>query len=201
MIDHALLHPTLSKRNWKTGAIWRRLTRTATVCVKPCDVEQAAKNLKVQKLRLHGDRVPPGANLTEVKVLETQRACELGASEVDMVINTGRLMSEDSKFVEEDNRAFCETAHSCNAKLKEIFENDYMNKGGSGLNRKEMIQKLCQICEDAGADWVKTSTGFGFIKQVDGSMGTLGATQEDVSTMVNACTRGTQVKAAGGVMI
>ena len=62
-----------------------------------------------------------------------------------------------------------------------------------------MIQKLCQICEDAGADWVKTSTGFGYVKQVDGSMGTLGATLEDVSTMVNACTRGTQVKAAGGV--
>ena len=200
MIDHALLHPTLSTKELENGCNMAAAYGTATVCVKPCDVEQAAKNLKSAKTTVCTViGFPHGVNLTEVKVLETQRACEQGASEVDMVINTGRVMSGDWKFVEEDIRAVCETAHSYNSRLKVIFENDYLNKGGSGLSRKEMIQKLCQICEDAGADWVKTSTGFGFVKQVDGSTGTLGATQEDVSTMVNACTRGTQVKAAGGV--
>ena len=200
MIDHALLHPTLSNKELKNGCNMAAAYETATVCVKPCDVEQAAKNLKGAKTGVCSViGFPHGVNLTEVKVLETRRACEHGASEVDMVINTGWVMNGDWKFVEEDIRAVCEMAHSCNAKLKVIFENDFLNKGGSGMNRKELMQKLCQICENTRADWVKTSTGFGYVKQADGSMATLGATLEDVSTMVNACTRATQVKAAGGV--
>ena len=134
MIDHALLHPTLSNRELENGCNMAAAYKTATVCVKPSDVEQAAKNLKGAKTTVCTViGFPHGVNLTEVKVLETQRACELGASEVDMVINTGRVMSEDWKFVEEDIRAVSEIAHSCNAKLKVIFENDYLNKGGSGL--------------------------------------------------------------------
>ena len=67
------------------------------------------------------------------------------------------------------------------------------------MNRKELMQKLCQICEKTRADWVKTSTGFGYTRQADGNMATLGATEHDVMLMVEACKKGTQIKAAGGV--
>ena len=114
-----------------------------------------------------------------------------------MVINLGKVMSGDWNFIEQDIRA--ETTHSCNAKLKVIFENDYLREGRSGMEGDELKRKLCQICEDAKVDWVKTSTGFGYTLQENGSLASLGATKEDVILMVNSCTKGTQVKAAGGV--
>lgn len=200
MIDHALLHPTFRDKELDKGCITAGAYETATVCVKPCNVERAVQLLQASKTKVCTViGFPHGVNLTEVKVLETKRACEQGVSEVDMVINLGKALSGDWKFVGDDIRAVCKTAHSYNAKLKLIFENDYLHGGGAGLTRNELIQKLCKIAEDNGADWVKTSTGFGYTKQADGSVATVGATLDDVSTMVNACTQGTLVKAAGGV--
>ena len=200
MIDHALLHPTLSNKELKNGCNLAEAYETATVCVKPCDVEQAAKLLKdslTDVCTVIG--FPHGANLTETKTLETKRACEQGASEVDMVINLGRLLSGDWQYVANDIYAICQTAHKFGAKLKVIFENDFLANGGANLSGDDIKKKLCQISENAGADWVKTSTGFGYIRQADGHMATLGATEHDVMLMVEACKKGTQIKAAGGV--
>ncbi|MEK9773354.1 MAG: deoxyribose-phosphate aldolase [Opitutae bacterium] len=200
MIDHALLHPTLSETELINGCTMAAVYQTATVCVKPCDVKQAAlllSNSQTGVCTVIG--FPHGVNLTEIKVRETELACDDGAIEVDMVINTGRAISGDWGYIEADIRAICETAHSKKAKLKVIFENDFLLNGGAGLNCEELKKKLCQICENAGADWVKTSTGFGYAHQADGSFASLGATVQDVTLMVNACQNGTQVKAAGAV--
>jgi deoxyribose-phosphate aldolase len=115
------------------------------------------------------------------------------------VINLGRLLSGDWQYVEHDIHAVCQTAHEFGAKLKVIFENDFLANGCANLSGDDIKKKLCQICENAGADWVKTSTGFGYTRQADGNMATLGATEHDVMLMVEACKKGTQVKAAGGV--
>ncbi len=200
MIDHALLNPTLSEKELMSGCALAKAYQTATVCVKPCDVAQAKELLNSSGVGVCAViGFPHGANLAEIKVLETRRACEMGASEVDLVINFGRVMSGDWEFVEEEIRAVCKCAHSNHAKLKVILENDYLNEGGARLGGNELKRLLCQICEAAGADWVKTSTGFGYVRRKDGSLATQGATEEDVSLMVEACRQGTQVKAAGGV--
>ncbi len=200
MIDHALLNPTLSENELVKGCTLAETYQTATVCVKPCDVRRATKLLENSKTGICTViGFPHGANLTEIKVLETQKACQEGASEVDMVINLGRAMSGDWKFVEEEVRTVRQIAHSQNAKLKVIIENDYLNFGGAGLDGNAFKRLLCKISENAGADWVKTSTGFGYTKQPEGNMISRGATVEDVSLMVECCSTGMQVKAAGGV--
>ena len=96
-------------------------------------------------------------------------------------------------------RAVCDEAHRHGAKVKVIFENDYLAKGGAGLTSDAFKIKLCQICERAGADWVKTSTGYGFVKQPDGSYNYQGATEHDLALMRANCSDRVQVKAAGGV--
>ena len=116
-----------------------------------------------------------------------------------MVINIGKALSGDWDYVEQDVKAVCDEAHRHGAKVKVIFENDYLVKGGAGLDGDDFKRRLCQICERAGADWVKTSTGFGFVKQPDGSYNYQGATAHDLELMRAACSPKVQVKAAGGV--
>jgi deoxyribose-phosphate aldolase len=108
-------------------------------------------------------------------------------------------MGGDWDAVEADVRAVCEEAHRHGAKVKVIFENDYLTKGGAGLDSDGFKKKLCEICERAGADWVKTSTGYGFVKQADGSYNYQGATEHDLRLMRAGCSPKVQVKAAGGV--
>jgi deoxyribose-phosphate aldolase len=83
--------------------------------------------------------------------------------------------------------------------VKVIFENDYLAKGGAGLGGDDFKKKLCRLCERAGADWVKTSTGYGFVKQPDGSYNYKGATEHDLALMRASVSAKVQVKAAGGV--
>ena len=116
-----------------------------------------------------------------------------------MVINIGKALSGDWDYVERDIRAVCDEAHRHGAKVKVIFENDYLTKGGAGLGADDLKKKLCQISERAGADWVKTSTGYGFIKGADGKYSYQGATEHDLRLMRAACSPKVQVKAAGGV--
>ena len=200
MIDHALLHPTIAEKELVKGCNIAHLYSTATVCVKPCDVEQASQLLadsSTEVCTVIG--FPHGANTQEVKVRETQLACEQGASEVDLVINLGRAANGEWNYVENEVSAVCEVAHAAGAKLKVIFENDYWAQGGAGLSADRIKEKLCQICTHAGADWVKTSTGFGYVRQDDGHMAARGATEHDVALMVRSCMGKSQVKAAGGV--
>jgi deoxyribose-phosphate aldolase len=116
-----------------------------------------------------------------------------------MVINVGKALSGDWDYVERDIKAVCDEAHARGAKVKVIFENDYLSNGGAGLGSSDFKRKLCQISERAGADWVKTSTGFGFVKGADGKYSYQGATADDVKLMRAACSPKVQVKAAGGV--
>jgi deoxyribose-phosphate aldolase len=200
MIDHALLHPTLSEKELVEGCHIAQLYTTATVCVKPCDVERASQLLadsSTEVCTVIG--FPHGANTQEVKVRETQLACEQGAKEVDLVLNLGRAANGEWDYIEIEVSAVREVAHAAGSKLKVIFENDYWTQGVAGLNADGVKEKLCQICSQAGADWVKTSTGFGYVRQDDGNMVALGATEHDVALMVRACAGKAQVKAAGGV--
>jgi deoxyribose-phosphate aldolase len=116
-----------------------------------------------------------------------------------MVINIGKALSGDWDYVERDIKAVCGAAHQRGAKVKVVFENDYLTNGGAGLGSDDFKIKLCQIAERAGADWVKTSTGYGFVKGADGKYNYQGATEHDLKLMRAACSSKVQVKAAGGV--
>ena len=200
MLDHALLHPTLTDRELEEGCQLAARYGVATVCVKPCAVHQAAQllqNTGVGICSVIG--FPHGNSTTEVKRYETEMACKDGAVEIDMVVNLGKAMSGDWDYVERDIKAVCDEAHSRGAKVKVIFENDYLASGGAGLSSGDFKRKLCSVSETAGADWVKTSTGFGFVKGPDGKFICKGATAEDLVLMRAACSPRVQVKAAGGV--
>lgn len=200
MIDHSLLHPTMTDADLQAGCELAARYRVASVCIKPYAVAAAAEWLRGSGVKV-GAVVgfPHGNCSTESKRYETELACRDGADEIDMVINVGKALSGDWGWVEQDIRTVCEQAHSASAKVKVILENDYLTEGGAGLNSEEIKQRLCRICEQAGADWVKTSSGYGFVKQPDGSYGYRGATQEDLQLMRAACSERVQVKAAGGV--
>ncbi|HXJ61697.1 MAG TPA: deoxyribose-phosphate aldolase [Verrucomicrobiae bacterium] len=200
MIDHSLLHPTMTDQELEEGCRIAVRYGVASVCIKPYAVAKAAEWLRGSKVAVGAViGFPHGHSTTESKRYETQLACRDGAVEIDMVINIGKLLSGDWDFVERDVQAVCDEAHQRRAKVKVIFENDYLEKGGAGLSSDDLKRKLCQICERAGADWVKTSTGYGFVKGKDGQYNYRGATEHDLQLMREACSPKVQVKAAGGV--
>ena len=200
MIDHSLLHPTMTDRELEDGCRLAAQYQAASVCIKPYAVRQA-----VEWLRGTGVIVgcvigfPHGNSATEVKRYETETACRDGAREIDMVVNLGKALSGDWGYVEADIRAVCDEAHRHGARVKVIFENDYLAQGGAGMGADEFKIRLCEICERAGADWIKTSTGYGFVKQSDGSYNYRGATEHDLRLMRAHVSDRVQVKAAGGV--
>lgn len=200
MIDHSLLQPTLTDQEIDDGCKLAARYGVASVCVKPYAVKRAAELLKGTGV-LVGCVIgfPHGNSATESKRFETELACRDGAVEIDMVINVGKAMSGDWEYVARDIQAVCQEAHAHGAKVKVIFENDYLTQGGAGLSSADFKRNLCQICERAGADWVKTSTGYGFVKGPDGKFSCKGATAEDLKLMREACSPKVQVKAAGGV--
>ena len=182
VIDHSLLKPELTEEDVIAGCKLADKYHTATVCVKPCHVKLAAEVLKGSDVLVSTVvGFPHGSNLTEVKVLEAEKAMDDGALELDMVLNIGQLRSGKIDFVREDVTAVCDAAHARGVKVKVIFENAY-------LTDEEKIA-ACKLCDEAGADWVKTSTGF--------APG--GATLEDLRLMRANVRERVQVKAAGGV--
>ncbi|MBM3837270.1 MAG: deoxyribose-phosphate aldolase [Verrucomicrobia bacterium] len=200
MIDHSLLHPTMTDQELEDGCRLAGKYGVASVCIKPYAVKRA-----VELLRGSGVLVgcvigfPHGNSCTESKRYETELACRDGAAEIDMVINIGKALSGDWPYVEQDIKAVCDEAHKHGAKVKVIFENDYLTQGGAGLSGDDFKRRLCEISERAGADWVKTSSGYGFVKQSDGNYNYRGATEHDLKLMRAACSQRVQVKAAGGV--
>ena len=200
MIDHSLLHPTMTDRDLEEGCRLAAKYGVASVCIKPYAVRRAAELLQGSGV-LVGAVIgfPHGNACTESKRYETELACRDGAAEIDMVINVGKALSGDWEYVERDVKAVCDEAHGRGAKVKVIFENDYLAKGGAGLDGDGFKVRLCQLCERAGADWVKTSTGYGFVKQPDGSYTYKGATEHDLALMRANVSARVQVKAAGGV--
>jgi deoxyribose-phosphate aldolase len=200
MIDHSLLHPTMTDAELEAGCRLAAEYKVASVCIKPYFVARAVE-------LLHGSGVlvgavigfPHGNSCTESKRYETELACRDGAAEIDMVINIGKALSGDWGYVQRDIQAVCDEAHRHGAKVKVIFENDYLTMGGAGLGSDDFKRKLCELCERAGADWVKTSSGYGFVKQPDGSYSYKGATEHDLALMRASVSPRVQVKAAGGV--
>ncbi len=193
MIDHSLLHPALTDREIIAGCKLAKKYGVASVCVKPSGIELAVQLLKATDIKV-GTVVgfPHGSTLTEVKRYETELACKLGAVEIDMVINIGKALSKDWGYVSNDIRAVVETAHRYRAIVKVIIETDY-------LTDDVLKKKLCRICGEVKADFVKTSTGFGFVKGADGKYTYRGATEYDVTLMRKACSPGILIKAAGGI--
>jgi deoxyribose-phosphate aldolase len=200
MIDHSLLHPTMTDQELEAGCRLAAQYGVGSVCIKPYAVKRAVELLQDTGVRA-GCVIgfPHGNSCTESKRYETELACRDGAVEIDMVINIGKALSGDWDYVERDIRAVCGEAHRHGAKVKVIFENDFLANGGAGLSSDDLKRKLCQVSERAGADWVKTSTGYGFVKQKDGSYNYRGATELDLKLMRAACSPKVQVKAAGGV--
>lgn len=200
MIDHSLLHPTLTDQEMEEGCRLAARYGVASVCIKPYAVRLAARVLAGSGVAV-GCVIgfPHGNSATESKRYETELACREGAVEIDMVVNLGKALSGDWDYVEADIRAVCEEAHRHGARVKVIFENDYLARGGAGLDGDSFKRRLCEVCARAGADWVKTSSGYGFVKQPDGSYNYRGATEHDLALMRAASPERVQVKAAGGV--
>jgi deoxyribose-phosphate aldolase len=193
MIDHSLLHPTMTDRELEDGCKLAAKYGVASVCIKPYAVKRAAELLRGSGVNV-GCVIgfPHGNSCTESKRYETELACRDGAVEIDMVVNAGKALGGDWDYVERDVKAVCDEAHQHSAKVKVIFENDFMPDDAIKI-------KLCQVCERAGADWVKTSTGYGFVKQKDGNYNYKGATEHDLALMRANVSAKVQVKAAGGV--
>jgi len=184
MIDHSLLHPAMNDKDLKEGCLLARKYNVASVCIKPYAVKMAAEILKGSDVKV-GTVVgfPHGNSLIDIKVFETEKALSDGAEEIDLVINIGKVLSEDWKYIEYEVKSVVEITKKNNAVLKVIFENDF-------LPEEKYKIRLCEICSKYKVDFVKTSTGYGFTKCEDGRYSYKGATVEDP---------GVQVKAAGGV--
>lgn len=182
VIDHSLLRPELTEQEVIDGCKLAARYHTATVCVKPCHARLAAEVLKGTDVKVSTVvGFPHGSNLTAIKVAEAQAAMDDGAVELDMVLNIGELRSGKADLVRADIQAVCDAAHARGVKVKVIFENAYLTDGQKIL--------ACKLSEAAGADWVKTSTGFA----------ASGASLEDLRLMRANVSEKVQVKAAGGV--
>ncbi len=193
MIDHSLLHPTMTDNELEEGCQTAKKYRVASVCIKPYYTKRTAEILTgsgVAVCTVIG--FPHGSSTTESKRYETEIVCLDGAAEIDMVINIGKALSGDWNYVTADIRAVVEEAHKHGAIVKVIFENDFMPGDAIKI-------KLCQVCESVGAEYVKTSTGYGFVKGSDGKYSYKGATESDLKLMRANCSERVKIKAAGGV--
>ena len=181
-IDHSLLRPELTAAEVEAGCDLARRYDVASVCVKPLDVVLASERLAGSDVAV-GTVIgfPHGSHRTDTKVFEAERAIADGATELDLVIAIGRLIGGDDAYVQEDIAAIVDVAKRGGALTKVILENAYLTD--------EQKVRGCQLSEAAGADFVKTSTGFA----------PSGATHEDLKLMRRSVSPHIQVKAAGGV--
>ena len=181
-IDHSLLGPTLGRPELEEGCRLAARYGVASVCIKPYAVDLAARILKGSGVEV-GTTIgfPHGGHSTAVKVFESRQAMADGATELDMVINIGQAIAGEWDAVKADIDAVTKVAHDGGAIVKVIFENCYLGE--------DQKIRLCQICGEVGADYVKTSTGYG----------TGGATFEDLRLMRRVSPPHVKLKAAGGV--
>ncbi|RMF45430.1 MAG: deoxyribose-phosphate aldolase [Planctomycetota bacterium] len=182
MIDHSLLVPTMTEADLESGCKLAVAYDVASVCIMPYYLRRCTELLEGSTV-LPSTTIgfPHGAHRTDTKRFEAERAIEDGAQELDMVVNISQVLSEKWDYVERDIAAVIDLAHAAGRKVKVIFENCY-------LQDQHKI-RLCEICTNLRADWVKTSTGYG----------SGGATIEDLRLMLEHVGPGVQVKAAGGV--
>jgi deoxyribose-phosphate aldolase len=182
MIDHSLLNPTLTESDLVAGCRLALAYNVASVCIMPYYLARCAEIL-------HGSTVRPsttigfphGGHTTATKLAEAKQAIAGGCEELDMVVNISQVLSQQWDDVREDIRSVVDVAHAAGRKVKVIFENCYL--------KDDHKIRLCEICGELRADWVKTSTGYG----------TGGATHDDLKLMRRHSPQFVQVKAAGGV--
>ena len=192
MIDHSLLHPTMTDAEILKGCEIARKFDVATVCVKPYTVKMCLEALKGSDVKVCSViGFPHGNNTTQIKVAETELAIRDGAAEIDMVINIGKALGGDWDYVRADIEAVNQACVRNSAILKVIFETDYL--------QDDHIIKLCQICSELKVAFVKTSTGYGFVKQPSGDYNYQGATEHNLRLMRQYSAPDVQIKSAGGV--
>lgn len=182
MIDHSLLVPTLTVDDLERGCRLAVAYDVASVCIMPYYLGRASELLAGSSVAPSTTiGFPHGGHATAAKVAEAQQALRDGGVELDMVVNLSLVLSGRWVYVRDDIRAVVDVAHTAGARVKVIFENCYL--------QDEHKLRLCEICGEVGADWVKTSTGFG----------TGGATDADLALMRRCTPPHVQLKAAGGV--
>lgn len=182
MIDHSLLNPALTVDELEQGIRLALEYDVASVCIMPFYLKRCAELLAGTGVRASTTiGFPHGGHATAIKVAETARALDDGGEELDMVVNISKVRSGDWNYVRDDVGAVIALVHDRGQKVKVIFENAY-------LDDSQKI-RLCEICGELGADWVKTSTGY--------APG--GATLDDLRLMRRHSPPHVQVKAAGGV--
>jgi deoxyribose-phosphate aldolase len=182
MIDHALLSPALTARQLEQGIQVALQYDVASVCIMPFYLKRCAQLLAGSDVKTSATiGFPHGAHSTYVKVAEAMQALDHGCEELDFVVNISEVLSGNWNYVRSEIKAMVDVAHDRNQKVKVIFENYY-------LNETQKI-RLCEICGELKADWVKTSTGFG----------PGGATLEDLRLMRKHSPPYVQVKVAGGI--
>jgi deoxyribose-phosphate aldolase len=192
MIDHSLLHPTLSDEDVLNGCELAKTYDVATVCIKPYHIQMVSELLKGSNVEVCAViAFPHGNSTTKMKIKEAEEAVLLGGKEIDMVVNVGKVLSEDWDYVSEEIKKINEVVTKEGSTLKVIFENDF-------LQDKHIIQ-LCEICSEHQVAFVKTSSGYGFVKQVNGMYSYEGATDHHLRLMRKHSSPGVQIKAAGGV--
>lgn len=182
MIDHSILNPIFTQKDTVEGCELAKKYDVASVCVKPCFVNAAYQVLKGTDVKVSTViGFPHGSNLTEIKVYESKLALEQGCTELDMVMNIGAFLGGDYELVKKDIKAVCDIAHKEGAIVKVILENAYLNE--------QQIAQASKLSEEAGADFVKTSTGYA----------PTGATIKDLKIMRSSVSPKVSVKAAGGI--
>jgi len=181
-IDHAVLKPDNTIADLEKNAKMCIENGVFSMCVKPCDIKKAAELLKDSDVKVSCVlSFPHGADATPVKAFQAKQAIEDGTDEIDMVMNIGKFLSGDYEYVVNDIKAVVEVAHSSGILVKVIQE--------SGFLTLEQIAKACELSYEAGADFVKTSTGFG----------PGGAKPEYIDVMVKTVGGKMKIKPSGGI--
>jgi deoxyribose-phosphate aldolase len=182
MIDHSLLNPTLTMRELEEGCALALRYNLASVCILPYALARCAELLAGSAVKASTTiGFPHGCHATATKLAEARQALQDGGQELDVVINISKARSGDWQYVESELAALVQVIHAAGAKMKVIFENAYLDDAAK--------IRLCEICAEIGADWVKTSTGYA----------PSGATMADLALMRQHSPERVQVKAAGGI--
>ena len=182
MIDHSLLNPTLTVPDLEAGCQLAMEYDVASVCILPYYQKRCAEILKGSGVKASTTvGFPHGGHTTAIKLAEARQALADGCEELDMVVNISQVLSGNWNYVRQEIKGVVDLAHNAGQKVKVIFENAYL--------KDEHKIRLCQICGDVSADWVKTSTGYA----------PSGATMDDLKLMRKHAPSHVQVKAAGGI--
>lgn len=182
MLDHSTLQPFLTDEDIRKGCELALRYDTASVCARPCDMPLVASLLRGSDVKVCTVICfPHGTHRTAIKVAEAKQALADGCTELDMVINIGKLLGGDEDYVRDEIRQIVQVAHEAGALVKVILETCYLTDA----------QKVtaCHLSEEAGADFVKTSTGYG----------TKGCTIQDLQLMRRSVSERVQVKGSGGI--